>query len=61
MLADGLNRAGSRVSRESFIAGLEAIGRSDYGGYQVSLSSQDHVASNFVEQSMLMGDGKIRV
>jgi len=61
MLADGLNRAGSRVSRESFIAGLEAIGRSDYGGYQVSLSSEDHVASNFVEQSMLMGDGKIRV
>ncbi len=61
MFADGLSRAGSRVSRESVIAGLEAIGRSDYGGFQVSLSSQDHVASSFVEKSMLMGDGKIRV
>lgn len=61
MFADGLSRAGSRVSRESLVSGLEAIGRSDYGGFQVSLSSQDHVASSFVEQSMLMGDGKIRV
>ena len=61
MFADGLSRAGSRISRESVIAGLEAIGRSDYGGFQISLSSQDHVASSFVEKSMLMGDGKIRV
>ena len=61
MFADGLSRAGSRITRESFIAGLEAIGRSDYGGFQVSLSNQDHVASSFVEKSMLMGDGKIRV
>lgn len=61
MLADGLSRAGSRITRESFIAGLQAIGRTDYGGFQISLSSQDHVASSFVEKSMLIGDGKIRV
>ena len=61
MIADGLSRAGSRSSRDSLIAGLESIGRSDYGGFQISLSSQDHVASNFVEQSMIMADGKIRV
>ena len=61
MFADGLSRAGSRITRESLIAGLEAIGRSDYGGFQVSLSSQSHVASSFVEKSMLVGDGKIRV
>ena len=61
MFADGLSRAGSRVSRESLITGLEAIGRSDYGGFQISLSNQRHVASSFVEKSMLTGDGKIRV
>ena len=61
MFADGLARAGARISRESFITGLQSIGRSDYGGFQVSLSSQDHVASSFVEKSMLTGDGKIRV
>ena len=61
MFADGLSRAGSRISRESVIAGLEAIGRSDYGGFQISLSNQDHVASSFIEKSMLTGDGKIRV
>lgn len=61
MFADGLGRAGNRVSRESLITGLQSIGRSDYGGFQVNLSSQSHVASKFVEKSMLTGDGKIRV
>jgi branched-chain amino acid transport system substrate-binding protein len=61
MFVDGLTRAGGRPSRESLIGGLEAIGRADYGGFQLNLSSRDHVASNFVEKSMLTGDGRIRV
>lgn len=61
MFADGLGRAGTRISRESLISGLQAIGRTDYGGFQISLSNQNHVASNFVQLSMLTGDGKIRV
>lgn len=61
MFADGLSRAGARAGRDGLINGLESIGRSDYGGFQVSLSSRDHVASSFVEKSMLTGDGKIRV
>ena len=61
MFADGLGRAGKRISRDGLITGLEAIGRADYGGFQVSLSSQNHVASRFVEKSMLIGNGKIRV
>ena len=61
MVADGLGRAGARITREGFITGLEAIGRSEYGGFQISLSSQDHVASSFVQKSMLTGDGKVRV
>jgi branched-chain amino acid transport system substrate-binding protein len=61
MFADGLVRAGARATRDSLISGLEAIGRSDYGGFQLSLARDDHVASNFVEKSMLTGDGKVRV
>jgi branched-chain amino acid transport system substrate-binding protein len=61
MFADGLVRAGGRATRDSLINGLEAIGRSDYGGFQISLSSRDHVASSFVEKSVLTADGKVRV
>jgi branched-chain amino acid transport system substrate-binding protein len=61
MLTDGMTRAGGRVSRESVISGLENIGRTDYGGFALDLSSRDHVASNFVEKSMLVGDGRVRV
>lgn len=61
MLADGMLRAKGAATRDGLIAGLEAIGRTDYGGFQLSLSSRDHVASSFVELSMLTGDGKIRV
>jgi branched-chain amino acid transport system substrate-binding protein len=60
MVADGLTRTGARVTRESFITGLEAIGRSDYGGFTVELSSKEHVASRFVDKSMLTSDGRVR-
>jgi branched-chain amino acid transport system substrate-binding protein len=61
MIADGMNRVGGRLSRDSLISGLEGIGRTDYGGFQIDLSSRDHVASSFVEKSMLVGDGRVRV
>jgi branched-chain amino acid transport system substrate-binding protein len=60
MVADGLARAGAKLSRDSFVTGLEAIGRSDYGGFAVELSSKDHVASSYVDKSMLTGDGRVR-
>lgn len=60
LFAEGLRRAGSRVTRESFIGGMEAIGDLSLGGFQVSLGPNDHVASSFAELSMLTGDGKVR-
>ncbi|MFC5500487.1 ABC transporter substrate-binding protein [Caenimonas terrae] len=60
VLTDGLRRAGSKPSRESLIAGLESLGSQSYGGFSVSLSPADHVASSFVELSMLTGDGRVR-
>jgi branched-chain amino acid transport system substrate-binding protein len=61
MFTDGLIRSSGRTSREGLINGLESIGRADYGGFKLSLSSNSHVASTFVEKSMLTGEGKVRV
>ncbi len=60
LFSEGLRRAGSRVTRDSFINGMEAIGEQSFGGFQVSLGPNDHVASSFAELSMLTGDGKVR-
>jgi len=60
LFSEGVRRAGSRVTRDSFINGMEAIGEQSFGGFQVSLGPNDHVASSFAELSMLTGDGKVR-
>lgn len=60
VLVDGLKRGGAKVSRESLIAGLEGMGSQSLGGFSVSFSPTDHVASSFVELSMLTGDGRVR-
>jgi len=61
VLVEGLRRApGSKLSRDSLIAGLESIERQQFGGFEVSFSPKNHVASSFVELSMITGDGRIR-
>ena len=60
LLAEGVKRAGGRATRDSLVAGLESIGEQSFGGFAVSLSATDHVASSFAELSMLTGDGKVR-
>jgi ABC-type branched-subunit amino acid transport system substrate-binding protein len=59
MLAEGLKRA-SKPNREGLVAGLESIGDISLGGFALSLSPSNHVASKFVELSMLTGDGRVR-
>ena len=58
VFAEGLRRA-ARPSREGLIAALEGINE-DFGGYRVNFGAGQHVASRFVELSMLTGDGRIR-
>jgi ABC-type branched-subunit amino acid transport system substrate-binding protein len=60
LLVEGLQRAGGKLTRDSLINGLEAIGNQVLGGFSVSFSATDHVASKFVELSMLTGDGRVR-
>ena len=60
VMVDGLRRAGNKPTRESLIAGLESLGNQSYGGFSVAFSPSNHVASSFVELSMLTGDGRVR-
>ncbi len=60
IFVEGLRRAGAKPTRDSLIAGLEAIGTQSMGGFAVSFSPTDHVASSFAELSMLTGDGRVR-
>ena len=57
---EGLKHAAAsgKLSRESLISGLEAIDHQLFGGFMVSFSPTNHVASQFVELSMLTGDSR---
>jgi branched-chain amino acid transport system substrate-binding protein len=61
MISDGLRNAAGKTTREALVSGLEAIGNQSYGGFAVSLSPTDHVASSFVQLSMLTGDGRVKI
>jgi branched-chain amino acid transport system substrate-binding protein len=60
VLAEGLKRGPAKITSEGLMAGIEALGAQSYGGFNVAFSGNDHVASNFVELSMLTGDGRVR-
>ena len=60
VITEGLKRGPARISRDGLVAGLESIGNENFGGFNVSFSPNDHVASKYVELSMLTGDGRVR-
>lgn len=61
LVTEGFKRAGGKgVTREGLIAGIESIGRQSLGGFDINVTPRDHVASQFVELSMLTGDGRVR-
>ena len=60
LFVEGIKRASGKLSRDSLITGLEGLGSQSLGGFAVSFSPTDHVASSFVELSMLTGDGRVR-
>ncbi len=60
VLVDGLRRGPAKVNRDALIGALEGMGSQSFGGFTVTFSPTDHVASSFVELSMLTGDGRVR-
>lgn len=59
VFAEGLKRGG-KPTQDALISGLESINEQSFGGFQVNFTSTQHVASRFVELSMLTGDGRVR-
>ncbi len=60
VFSEGLKRAGRAATRENLVSALEGLTRTDFGGFLVNFSPRSHVASSFVELSLLTGDGKVR-
>jgi branched-chain amino acid transport system substrate-binding protein len=61
VFAEGLRRAGGNPSRDSLETGLESMQGLSFGGFNVGFGPREHVASHFVDLSMLTGDGGVRV
>jgi ABC-type branched-subunit amino acid transport system substrate-binding protein len=61
LFVEGLRRAGKSPSRESLINALETVQGLDLGGFVVGYGGRSHVASRFVDLSMLTDDGRVRV
>jgi branched-chain amino acid transport system substrate-binding protein len=60
VLVEGLRRGGKKLTRESFIRGLESIRNWDLGGLDVSYGPDDHTGSEYVELTIIGQDGKFR-
>lgn len=60
VFTEGMKRAGRNPSRDALISGLESINNASFGGFNVNFGPRDHVASSFVDLSMLTADGKVR-
>lgn len=60
VFVEGLKRAGAKPTGESLVGGLESMGTQSIGGFTVAFGPNDHVASKFVEMSLLTGDGRVR-
>jgi branched-chain amino acid transport system substrate-binding protein len=61
VVAEALKRGPSRPTRDTLIASLEAVRDESFGGFNVAFSPANHVASRFVELSMLTADGRARI
>ena len=61
VFAEGLRRAGKGANRDMLIGGLESMQSVDMGGFMVNYSVRRHVASQFVDLTMLTEFGGVRV
>ena len=55
---EGLKHAGRDLSRDKFMAALEAMGKVNYGGYAVNFSKSNHQGSPYVELTVISRNGR---
>ena len=58
VLVEGLRRAGKDLTREKFVAAMEAMSNYEIGGFLVRFSPESHNGSQYVDLSMIGRDGK---
>jgi len=61
VMVEGLRRAGKGANRDALINGLESVQNLDIGGLMVNYGPRNHVASHFVDLTMLTAYGGVRV
>jgi len=59
VFVEGLKR-GRANTRDGLTTGLESLQNVNFGGFNLNLGARDHVASKFVELSMLTENGSVR-
>ncbi len=59
VLVEGLRRAGPRPTRAKVIAALESIERFDLGGVTITYGPKQRVGSQYVEVTVIGGEGKL--
>ena len=58
VLAEGLRRAGSDLTRDRLISALESMSNVDLGGFNISYSPTNHNGSNLVDLTIIGKSGK---
>ena len=59
-LVEGLRRAGSNLTPDGLIGGLESMRDFNLGGFFVDFGAQKHTGSKYVDLVILTADGHIR-
>ena len=59
VMAEGMRRAGAKVTRDSLIAGLDSITNFDLGGMRVNYGNGNRVGSSFVDVGVVGFDGRL--
>ena len=60
VFAEALKRAGRNASREAFITAVQSIQNFQMGGFSVNFGPNQHMASRYVELTVLTEDGRVR-
>lgn len=60
LFTEVLRRAGRGLTREGFLATLDAVQKIDLGGFSLEYGPRQRVGSRFVELTLLTEDGRVR-
>lgn len=60
VIVEAVRRQGSKVSRQTMMATLDALAAFDLGGYAIGFKPGSHTGSKFVELSIVTSSGRIR-